>query len=653
MNLRGIQSLVLLLWGWQSDLLLFAIPMAVVWEARFFFNRRWALTKQDFYLLADLTAVALVLMILFLFLNRVEYHFISTLMQWLPILFYPLTITTAYSTDDRLTFDVLFYSLRRQKQPVTQSMDMDYLLFGFLIVASGTSKQMGTLYFPIAALLVFLALLPLRSTRYKTQLWTLICAVVFLSAFATQTGIRETHLELRKRAQVWFSQWIQTRTNPFKTHTAIGQIGKLKLSDTILYRVPITSGGIAPAYLREAVYDNFASTTWSVADPDGAKFLEVEPLDDFLWAINTGADASDIELEIFHEIQREKDLVPVPPGTTRIQDLPALSIEQSGYSVIRGLGLIPNPSYKVYYSPDARHLSLPTTIDTSESIIYGDMLARIVDEHNLDPNNPIESLDRYFSDFRYSLYQSEQIMTDPIEEFLLQRKAGHCEFFATTSVLLLRQMGIPARYVTGYAVQEYNPLLDMFVVRRRHAHAWAIAYVDGRWQTVDTTPSIWLETEADQSTFLQPVVDVMSNLTFMFQVWWNNQKLEDYEHYLYLIGLLLTLFILWRISRGEQVLLEEDPIGADQSSYRGPESPVASIELLLENEGFHRQPGEILSSWFNRIGHQELLALLPLHNKLRFHPRGLAREELAELTREVELAIARLTEQSQEVGKTD
>ncbi|MGK0340988.1 MAG: hypothetical protein ACJAXW_001533, partial [Candidatus Azotimanducaceae bacterium] len=86
MNLRGIQSLAMLLWGFQSELLAFAVPMALIWEGRFFFNRRWALTKQDFYLLADLTSVCLVLMIIFLFMNRTDYHFIRTLMQWLPIL---------------------------------------------------------------------------------------------------------------------------------------------------------------------------------------------------------------------------------------------------------------------------------------------------------------------------------------------------------------------------------------------------------------------------------------------------------------------------------------------------------------------------------------------------------------------------------------
>ncbi|MFT5560949.1 MAG: hypothetical protein ACI9Z9_000826, partial [Litorivivens sp.] len=197
MNLRGIQSLAMLLWGFQSELLAFAVPMALIWEGRFFFNRRWALTKQDFYLLADLTSVCLVLMIIFLFMNRTDYHFIRTLMQWLPILLFPLIITVGYSTNERLTLDVLFYSLRRQKQPVTQSWDLDYLLFGFLLVSSGTSKDIGSFYFPIAALLIFLSLLPLRSPRHSKRIWMLVCSLVFVSAFVTHTGIRETHLELR------------------------------------------------------------------------------------------------------------------------------------------------------------------------------------------------------------------------------------------------------------------------------------------------------------------------------------------------------------------------------------------------------------------------------------------------------------------------
>jgi DNA-3-methyladenine glycosylase II len=64
-------------------------------------------------------------------------------------------------------------------------------------------------------------------------------------------------------------------------------------------------------------------------------------------------------------------------------------------------------------------------------------------------------------------------------------------------VLLLRQAGIPARYVVGYSAQEFSALEKAFLVRNRHAHAWAVALVDGHWVTVDTTPATWAEQEAE------------------------------------------------------------------------------------------------------------------------------------------------------------
>ena len=59
-------GLAILFWGLQSDLLWFAIPMALILELRYFTKTRWALTQKDFYQIADLTSVALVLVIVFL-----------------------------------------------------------------------------------------------------------------------------------------------------------------------------------------------------------------------------------------------------------------------------------------------------------------------------------------------------------------------------------------------------------------------------------------------------------------------------------------------------------------------------------------------------------------------------------------------------------
>jgi len=77
----------------------------------------------------------------------------------------------------------------------------------------------------------------------------------------------------------------------------------------------------------------------------------------------------------------------------------------------------------------------------------------------------------------------------PVEDFLFNWRRGHCEYFASSMVLMLRALGMPARLVTGYLGAEYNPFEDYYVVRQSNAHAWVEAYLpEGGWTTFDPTP---------------------------------------------------------------------------------------------------------------------------------------------------------------------
>jgi len=77
---------------------------------------------------------------------------------------------------------------------------------------------------------------------------------------------------------------------------------------------------------------------------------------------------------------------------------------------------------------------------------------------------------------------------DPIEDFLINRKSGHCEYFASALALMLRAEGLPSRIVNGFKGGERNRLNGSFEVQQRHAHAWVEAYIDGEWTTLDPTP---------------------------------------------------------------------------------------------------------------------------------------------------------------------
>ena len=79
---------------------------------------------------------------------------------------------------------------------------------------------------------------------------------------------------------------------------------------------------------------------------------------------------------------------------------------------------------------------------------------------------------------------------DPVEDLLFERKKGTCEHFATAATLMLRGQGIPARLVTGFGGADWNSVGEYYAVKTGSAHAWTEAFIDGRWITLDATPSI-------------------------------------------------------------------------------------------------------------------------------------------------------------------
>lgn len=77
------------------------------------------------------------------------------------------------------------------------------------------------------------------------------------------------------------------------------------------------------------------------------------------------------------------------------------------------------------------------------------------------------------------------------DEFWFDRKAGFCEHIASSFVILMRALNVPARIVTGYQGGEKNPVDDFWTVRQSDAHAWTEVWLEGRgWQRVDPTSAV-------------------------------------------------------------------------------------------------------------------------------------------------------------------
>jgi protein-glutamine gamma-glutamyltransferase len=77
------------------------------------------------------------------------------------------------------------------------------------------------------------------------------------------------------------------------------------------------------------------------------------------------------------------------------------------------------------------------------------------------------------------------------DEFWFDRRQGFCEHIASSFVVLMRAMDIPARIVTGFQGGEFNPVDGFWTVRNRDAHAWAEVWLLGRgWVRVDPTSAV-------------------------------------------------------------------------------------------------------------------------------------------------------------------
>ncbi|MGH7140964.1 MAG: DUF4129 domain-containing transglutaminase family protein, partial [Pirellulales bacterium] len=156
------------------------------------------------------------------------------------------------------------------------------------------------------------------------------------------------------------------------------------------------------------------------------------------------------------------------------------------------------------------------------------------------PEQKARSLESYLRSgvFTYSLRQNQRSLSiDPVEAFVTRHRAGHCEYFASALVLMLRSVGIPARLAIGFKGGEYNAVGGYYQIRELHAHAWVEAYLDpdslpislstdpqakknGAWLVLDPTPGRSEEEFAD-SFGLGP----LKRLLDLTQLVWTNYVL--------------------------------------------------------------------------------------------------------------------------------
>lgn len=82
-----------------------------------------------------------------------------------------------------------------------------------------------------------------------------------------------------------------------------------------------------------------------------------------------------------------------------------------------------------------------------------------------------------------------------LERFMFEKREGHCEWFAMSSLVLLRLQGIPARLVSGFRISS-PPWGSVLTIRQKDSHLWLEAWDQkiGRWIPFDPAPRVRAQT---------------------------------------------------------------------------------------------------------------------------------------------------------------
>ncbi|MDD4112912.1 MAG: transglutaminase-like domain-containing protein, partial [Herbinix sp.] len=122
-------------------------------------------------------------------------------------------------------------------------------------------------------------------------------------------------------------------------------------------------------------------------------------------------------------------------------------------------------------------------------------LAHVITKEEDTRYDKLKAIEAYLMQYEYSHTPGKKPEeADFIDYFLFDNKKGYCTSFATAMAVLGRSIGIPTRYVEGFAVN-YEDKDDLgFLVRNSNAHAWVEAYFDGvGWIPFEATPPFYEE----------------------------------------------------------------------------------------------------------------------------------------------------------------
>lgn len=307
-----------------------------------------------------------------------------------------------------------------------------------------------------------------------------------------------------------------TLMSGFNENVELGQIGEIKRSSALVMRVKIEGppSRFAGVHWRGIALVNFDGWRWSASHGPHAR---VAPGADGWYSVGDARRLQSRELHysvllepvasdavfVAADAAAVRGRFAASPGapdlirrsvlftdSTRSIFTPYPNDSESHYEAISYAPAIPADELRAAptFYPEGireRYLELPT-IDPRVADLTKQITATAP-----TPYDKAAAIVGYLqSHYGYTLELGSAPVRDPLANFLFDRRAGHCEYFASAMTVMLRVLGIPSRYVNGFQTGEYNDVGGDFIVRASDAHSWVEAYFPGYgWIEFDPTPA--------------------------------------------------------------------------------------------------------------------------------------------------------------------
>ncbi len=644
----------LLFWGWRTGFLWTGAILGLILESTDLFRARWNFTDKEFNRLWDVCTLIFIGAGLFLRYSEDVTNAAYKFFQWFPLIFFPMAFGYAFGSRDAIPLKAFSWFMRRRgRAGADKPMAFGWMYLATCVVTSGASNIRDVWFFFGITFLIGWALFSIRPRRLSLVPWFALFFLMATLAFLTQYRLQDVQGYFETKLSELFVRFGRRGFDPRESKTAMGHIGSLKQSSRIVMRVKPEKGPI-PERIRESTYTSFDADTWR--GHGSFDNVTIEP-DLTTWTLDTETNVTS-SVRIIERVSKKFAMLAVPLGTVQLRELNVGGIETNRYVAIRTRD---NPAL-VNFSARFTDKSIDSPPQTEGAYAWDlripepeqdtiEHIAAEINAESLSHERQVKSIVAFFANnFRYTTYQAARKLglhaATPLSDFLLKTRAGHCEYFASATVLLLRHFGIPARYVTGYAIQESSREDNSYVIRERHGHAWANAFINGRWVEVDSTPAGWEAEEEKEFPFYETLKDSWENFTFGFLEWrWFGER-GFFRNAAPWLVVPLSIFLVWRIFGRRMTHRQETfrPLEIEQ----GGDSEFYLLEKKLRRAGLDRLPNETAAQWLQRVaaGKPSIAMtageLLKMHYKYRFDPSGLTSEERRSLRETARTCLAKI-----------